>query len=149
MKNTFVYDGGEYKRAIGYDEDWNKNDYLITTADGGIISTVSDLLLWDKAFFGDKIISEESKQEMCKSNKLEDGTVINYGFGWDIGPEFEYLQGKDKNVVSHTGGLAGFAAYNQYDTKNNLYVILLSNQKRPELINLRDDINKELYKNVE
>jgi CubicO group peptidase (beta-lactamase class C family) len=80
---------------------------------------------------------------------LNNEKTIKYGFGWNIGFDklslFEHLLGKGENVVSHTGGLSGFGAYNQYDTKDDLYVILLSNQLRPELMNLINDINKALY----
>jgi CubicO group peptidase (beta-lactamase class C family) len=61
MKNTIVFDGKNYDRAIGYDENWKINDYLITSADGGIISTVEDLYLWDKALMENKILSAKAR----------------------------------------------------------------------------------------
>lgn len=154
MNNTFVYNGNEHKRAIGYDENGNKNDYLITTADGGILSTADDLLKWDIALTDNKIITNESKNKMIEPLALNNGEVNHYGFGWDLNSNsstsvFNLLFGNNKNdkIVSHTGALAGFAAYNQYDTDKDIYFIILSNQKRPELFNLKDDVNKALYKN--
>ena len=47
-------------------------------------SNTDDLILWNKAIFGSKILSKESKQEMFESQKLKDGTATNYGFGWEI-----------------------------------------------------------------
>ena len=159
MTNTFVYQGEESKRAIGYDETWIKNDYLITTADGGILSTLEDLYLWDKALSENKILSTKSKNLIFKPSKLENGEIINYGFGWEINVNnennslFHSLFSKflknpenDNKVVSHTGSLASFGAYNQYDVNNDYYIILLSNQLRPELMNLINDLNKDLYK---
>ena len=67
----------------------------------------------------------------------------------DIGNEgisvFDYITGKYKDRGSHAGWLASFGAYNQHDLKKGYYVILLSNQIRPELITLIEDINRELY----
>jgi len=139
MKNTFVNDGITTDRAIGYDENWNQNDYLMTTADGGLMSTVEDIYLWDKALFENKLLSVESKELMFKPSTLNNGKKVNYGFGWDINEN-------NNKIVSHTGWLASFGAYNQIDWETGYFLILLSNQIRPELMNLINDINKELYK---
>jgi CubicO group peptidase (beta-lactamase class C family) len=139
MKQTFVYDGLDYDRAIGYEENWTKNDYLMTTGDGGIVSTVLDLYSWDKALFSNKILNETSKQLMFEPTKLTNSDVIFYGFGWDISEE-------NKNIVSHTGWLASFAAYNQFDKKDGYFFVILSNQIRSELIDLLNEINSVLYK---
>ncbi len=150
MNNTFIYDGKSYKRAIGYDETMNINDYLITTADGGMLSTIEDLLLWDKALSKNTLLSKESKNRMYMPIELENGELVNYGFGWELGESqvsvFSHLFGKTKSIVSHTGGLAGFASYNQCDTNNDIYYIILSNQRRPELFNLKEDVHKAFYK---
>jgi CubicO group peptidase (beta-lactamase class C family) len=138
MKNTFVNDGTEFERAIGYDEKWNINDYLMSTADGGLISTAQDLYLWDKALFENKLLKVENKELMFKPVILDSGKIINYGYGWDINEN-------NNNIVSHTGWLASFGAYNQIDSKTGYFLILLSNQIRPELMDLIHDINTELY----
>lgn len=149
MHNTFLNDGNIYNRAVGYDENLNVKDYLVTTADGGMFSTLEDLFLWDKALSGNSILTEESKNRMYSPMQLDNGEFVNYGFGWELGENqkslFSHLFGKSKKIVSHAGGLAGFAAYNQYDTENDLYFIILSNQLRPELFGLKDDVHKALY----
>jgi len=160
MKNTFAYNGNKIKRAIGYDENRDENDFLITSADGCILSTVNDLALWNKALFGDKILTNASREIMFESRKTEDGTDINYGLGWEINNigkssslfniiiskcgkgENDY---KNKYIVSHTGNISSFGAYNQYDTVNDISVILLTNQVNPALINLIGEINSEIY----
>ncbi|MCG6187984.1 serine hydrolase domain-containing protein [Maribellus maritimus] len=139
MKKTFVYDGKNYDRAIGYDEDWNKSDYLMSTGDGGIISTVNDLYAWDKALFENKILTRESKNLMFAPTKLENGCDKYYGLGWDISEE-------NNDVVSHTGNLASFGAYNQYDNTEGYFFVILSNQIRPELIDLLNEVDGVLYK---
>ena len=135
MKQTFLYDGKSYNRAIGYDLTWKKNDYLMTTADGGILSTINDVYLWDKSLSENSILSQETEKLMFQPTKLKNGEIINYGLGWKI----------NNNIVSHTGSLASFGAYNQYDIENDIYIILFSNQLRPELLDLIDDINDDLY----
>lgn len=138
MENSFVNDNKEYNRAIGYDEQWNRNDYLISTGDGGIISTVLDLYLWDKALYNNTILTSESKNLMFEPFTLNNGETVNYGFGWAINKE-------NRNIVYHTGWLASFGAYNQFDNETGYFLIVLSNQIRPELMDLINDINKELY----
>ena len=77
--------------------------------------------------------------------------------GWDINSDNKSLMsiiinnvlGKDSErkskIVSHTGNLASFGAYNQYDTENGYFIILLSNRILPELMDLINDINRKLY----
>lgn len=139
MSNTFCNDDTALDRAIGYDENWNKNDFLMTTGDGGLISNIEDLYIWDRALFDNKLLSVESKDLMFKPLILNSGETINYGFGWEINED-------NNNIAAHTGWLASFGAYNQIDLETAYFVILLSNQIRPELMNLINDINKELYK---
>jgi len=138
MNHTFVNAGEECERAIGYDDNWNKNDYVIETADGGIISCASDLYLWDKALIENLILSKKSKELMFEETKLVSGKIINYGLGWDIKED-------NSNIVSHTGWLASFGAYNQCDIENGQFIILLSNRIRPELMGLLNEINENLY----
>lgn len=138
MNHSFVNEGKAFDRAIGYDEEWNKNDYLMTTGDGGLISTTEDLYLWDKALFRNKIISSDSRDKMFNPLILKNAKTIHYGYGWDINEN-------NPNIVSHTGWLASFAAYNQFDKETGYFIILLSNQIRPELMDLITDINGELY----
>lgn len=138
MKSTFVNNGKEINRAIGYDENWNQNDYLMTTADGGIISNVEDLYLWDKALFEHNLLNVDNQELMFMSTKLNNEKIVNYGFGWDI----KDINGK---IASHTGWLASFGAYNQFDSETGYFFILLSNQIRPELMDLINEINGELY----
>lgn len=149
MKNTFVYQNNDCPKATGYNLNWKTDEYFASTADGGIISSIDDMQLWDNSIRNNSILSFESQKMMFSPVQLEDGSIKNNGFGWEIGLNqislFEHLTGKYKGIVSHTGGLASFGAYNQYDTKTGLHIILLSNQRRPELLNLIHEINSVIY----
>lgn len=76
---------------------------------------------------------------MTVYTKLNDKKIGDYGFAWDINET-------NNKIVSHTGWLASFGAYNQIDLQTGYYLILLSNQIRPEVMDLINEINKELYK---
>lgn len=138
MKNTFLYQGEELDRAIAYNPDWSINDFLITTANGGMMSTIEDMYKWDKALMEDKLLTKGSKESIFEPTVLISGDVINQGFGWQISDD-------NKNIVSHTGWLAAFGAYNQVDLENGYFIIILSNQIRPELMDLINEVNGVIY----
>ena len=50
---------------------------------------------------------------MFKPVILNSGKSVKYGFGWDINEN-------NDNIVSHTGWLASFGAYNQIDSETGL-----------------------------
>lgn len=149
MKNTFVYDGKDHNLARGYKVNWEINEYFAKTSDGGLVSNIDDLSLWNISLTNNAIIKAETKRLMFAPAELENGNIINNGFGWQIGIDaislFEHLSGKYNGIVSHTGGLSSFGSYNQYDSNTGLCIILLSNQIRPELMDLINELNKELY----
>lgn len=138
MRHTLLNDGKRHTRAYGYDTSWVRNDFLMSTADGGILSTIRDIYLWDKALFENRIIPQELKLLMFQPYVLDNGTIVFYGFGWDI-------DAINRTIASHTGWLASFGAYNQIDNRKGYFLILLSNQIRPQLLNLINEINSELY----
>jgi len=138
MKNTFVFNGNRKSIASAYDENWNLKEKFISTADGGIISNIHDLLIWDRALSNNEILSDKSKKVMFEQSTLENGEKVNYGLGW-------HINGENKNILFHAGKIATFGAYNQYDKGNDYYVILLTNRILPNLMKMLGDINKELY----
>jgi CubicO group peptidase (beta-lactamase class C family) len=63
----------------------------------GLFSNVGDLVRWDAALRGEKLLSEASKREMWTPVRLNDGETAPYGFGWEV----DRLDGR--LVVYHTG----------------------------------------------
>lgn len=149
MNNTFVYYDSARSIAKGYDLEWNINEFFISTANGGIISCVDDLQKWNKALSNNTLIREETTEMMFKPAILKDGKITNKGYGWETGvlqlSLSDHLMKTYKNVVSHTGSISSYGAYNQFDSNNGQYIILLSNQIRPELIDLITEVNQTLY----
>jgi CubicO group peptidase (beta-lactamase class C family) len=56
-----------------------------TLGAGGIVSTIADMIKWDQALYGEKLLPWETLDKVWKSGKLNDGRKTNYGFGWSMG----------------------------------------------------------------
>jgi len=82
---------------------------------------VDDLLLFDQALYGDKLIRQETLREAYDTTGLPHGRSFVYGFGWHIEAD------STGNIVSHNGGIAGFRAHLWRDLNNQNTLIILSN----------------------
>lgn len=92
-----------------------------TFAAGGIVSTTSDLLLWDESFYDDKILSKKARAEAFSPYLLANGTSTNYGLGWDVG----YY--KDIQFIRHGGAIGGFLSEAVRIPSEHMYIVILSN----------------------
>ena len=72
---------------------------------GAIYSTVGDLVRWNEAIFGGKVLSEQSMEQAFTAAKLNDGEATTYGYGWAISEDRGLKQ------ISHNGGLDGFQSH--------------------------------------
>jgi len=106
-------------RAAGYDKlitgEFKRNIFRVppANADGGIETTVLDLLKFDQALYGTSLLNEESKQKMW-TPLLDD-----YAYCWEIRNEY------DNFITSHGGGAPGVnAAFRRYTTDRYTLVIL-------------------------
>ncbi len=111
-----IDDNGNYERVEFPDPDLN--------AGAGLVFSAYDLLLFDKAFVNNKIISKESKEKMLKPFELADKSLSPYGYGWFIqkynGYTLVWHYGLQPNAYS---GL-----YLKVLEKNLTLVILANNQ---------------------
>lgn len=125
------------KRASGYDNEYDKggekfNENETVNAEpisfihwhsaGAIVSTVHDLFLWNRAIRNNKLISEENKIKAFTNYQLKDGKHTNYGYGWAI----EDINGISS--IEHNGGTMGFRTTIIYLPKEDVFVVVLSNQ---------------------
>lgn len=137
MESTTVYkyvvgkDPQMPNRVFGYKTELNGKDrtyhdihYLnYVQGDGGMYSTLNDLLKWDRALYTDKLISQETLKEAFTPGKLNNGEETNYGFGW-----FIEKSASDKKAVFHSGGWVGFGTYIYREIEeNNCFIILTNN----------------------
>jgi len=98
---------------------------------GNVISTVADLLAFDRALYGTKLLRQSTLQEAFTPTRLTNGefastgwknTAAYYGLGWMILQDSTY--GK---VVFHTGGISGAVTAFIRNVTRDQTVIVLNN----------------------
>lgn len=141
MQGTLVHDHTRPDvphRATGYAPDENGSGYSLDNDDplngivgsGGVYSTLNDLYRWDQALYGDTLVGRAALEEAFTLARLNDGTLIDYGFGWRI----EEHEGHRR--VRHGGSWVGFRTHIARCPQERFTVIILSN---------RADMNPEEY----
>jgi CubicO group peptidase (beta-lactamase class C family) len=110
-------------RAIGYSK-MSDSDYTVETenefpafSDGGLYSTVQDMLKYDTALRENRLLSKENKEIMLTVTPPAE----NYALGW------EKLIFKGDEYVGHIGGCPGFAADYKSFPKDQILIVVLSN----------------------
>nr|MBA3240428.1 beta-lactamase family protein [Acidobacteriota bacterium] len=113
-------------RAAGYE--WEDGalvgrDYDLTDvfSAGAIVSTVRDLVKWDAALGGERLLKKSSLERIWTPTRLNDGREHPYALGWYV----ETLRGHRR--VRHNGQTAGFAASFARYHEDRLTVIVLCN----------------------
>lgn len=142
MKNTFDYHRFEYNTiekniALGYiysdslkqrerpeilsnhrEVIWSNGIY----GSGHIHTTTSDLLKWDRALYNEKFISESDLNLMFQPTLLNDGNIINYGFGW-------WIIDKENigKIIYHAGNSNRFETHFERHLESDKTIIILQN----------------------
>ncbi|GAA3408005.1 serine hydrolase domain-containing protein [Paenibacillus hodogayensis] len=89
--------------------------YFVTQSGGGsLYSTVGDLLLWDRALYGETVLKQSSITKLFAPN------LDNYGYGWSYRP-------KKGNVVVHNGSGSGYSTFIYRKLDSQDLVVVLSN----------------------
>jgi len=121
MKDTGInyLDDVIENRATGYDKmitgNFKRNIFSVppANADGGLETTVLDMLKFDQALYGTSLVSEDSKKKMF-TPLLDD-----YGYCWGIRNEYGNF------ITGHGGGAPGVsAAFRRYTTDRYTLVVL-------------------------
>ena len=103
LGHIYVKERKQYVRA----DSFPSSNYTIWLGNrkgpGRISSTAQDLLKWDRALYGNKLVSQLTLKEAFTPMKLQDGSLSYYGFGWML--LTDNAQGK---VVYHTGDNPGY-----------------------------------------
>jgi CubicO group peptidase (beta-lactamase class C family) len=146
MKDT-GYDHYEtliQKRASGYEKtiDGYRNapylDMSIPYAAGSLYSTVDDLNLWDQALYKDTLLSAQSKALMYKP------FLKDYAYGWVVVNASFKQNDQAVQVITHGGGINGFATnIARYPNQKNLIVLLDNTGQNVD--GLTETIAKILY----
>ncbi len=98
-----------------------------TGAAGGLYSTASDLVKWDLALIGGRVLKPESLKLMTSPRTLKDGSISNYGCGLRIGHPDGRL------VLSHSGVAHGFTAQNAILPESRSAVVMILNFDAPQV----------------
>jgi CubicO group peptidase (beta-lactamase class C family) len=116
------------QRAAGYslkDGKIQNSKYLDMTvpyAAGSLYSTVDDLLRWERALFGKKLLSAAS---LAKMTTPGDQGKKDYAFGLLVTKKGSHLE------IQHGGGIHGFNAQLTYLPESDYVVVALSNLNGP------------------
>jgi CubicO group peptidase (beta-lactamase class C family) len=125
MRNTGYGKSSEvavkgYTRSA--DGDWSAGEIIgLDTLGGfgGIYSTLDDMLIWSRAFFGGKVVSQPSMNAMFADNEY------NYGFGWRFAPKY------GRRLIWHTGNGSSHAAIFDRFPDDDLTVVVMTNNTSP------------------
>ena len=90
-----------------------------TKGDGGIASTIDDLLKWEQALTAGKLVSAKTLAEAFVPARVEEGTST-YAFGWNV------AQRNGDTLVWHTGNSGGQRAFLGRRIGDRITVIILT-----------------------
>jgi len=91
----------------------------IATGAGGYVSTVDDLLKWDRALNTGSLVRASTFAEALKPAKVAEGTTT-YGFGWNV------AERNGDTYRWHTGNDAGQRAFLGRRLRDRITVIILT-----------------------
>jgi len=138
MNHTLAYEKGKNEvphRAYGHtkqDSGWKETDQSPTSAvlgDGGIYTSIDDLVKWDRALRKNTLLSAAEMQialtpvqPTSGPPQFSDGKAVSYGFGWFLDPYNGHKR------MWHDGGTIGFRTTIQRFPDDNLTIIVLANR---------------------
>lgn len=108
-------------------------------ATAGMYATTGDLYLFDQALSSDKLLLEETREQMYTPQYAEDGSGGEYGLGWQLS---EY---QGHRIVGHTGVINGFHAYLGRYIDDRVTIILLSNIETEDLQDIVTDLERIIF----
>jgi CubicO group peptidase (beta-lactamase class C family) len=92
---------------------------------GSICSTAWDLVAWNRALHGGKILSPSSYKEITTPGTLNDGTPVRYAKGLAV----HEIAGH--RVIDHGGGIPGFLSESAYFPDDDAIIVVLINTGGP------------------
>lgn len=144
MVNTHYYDDlfvVVKNRATGYSPRKGGGFVPVSINNGtvgpaGVLTTVEDLLLWDRNFYQNKLGRGDQGliDLVLTPDKLNDGTQLQYAFGL-----FHYKY-KGLVPVGHDGGFFGFKTSMNRFPEQRLTVICLCNSRNAPMDTLADQV---------
>lgn len=127
-------------RALGYTPDSGKflpTDQSVTSAtlgDGGVYTSVDDLIRWDAALAHATLLDRAHLAQATTSATLTDGSATGYGFGWYV----DRYRGRLRHW--HHGETSGFRNFIVRFPDDGLTVVILTNRSTGDLNPVADRI---------
>jgi CubicO group peptidase (beta-lactamase class C family) len=118
----YAKNSGKYEDAINWDMSW-------AGGAGSIYSTVDDLMKWNQALYGGRVLNEKSFDSAITPVVLKNGEQPPMRYGYGLG--LSKFRGED--IIGHSGGLHGFVTQLNYYPKEKLTVVMFSNNAEPEV----------------
>jgi len=118
----YAKNGDKYVEALNWDMSW-------AGGAGSLYSTVDDLLKWNQALYGGKVLSEKSLAAALTPVVLKNGEQPGTRYGYGLA--FNTFRGEE--IVGHSGGLHGFLTQLSYYPKEKLTVVMFTNTNQPEI----------------
>ncbi len=143
----YVYDSTSNKMEIAYNVPTNNFVSWLGGfyGDGSVVSTIGDLLKWDKALYEGKVIKPENIEKAMSVTVLNNGSNAeawgaSYGLGWLL-----YDSSNFGKVQTHSGGQPGYSSRLTRCPDKQLTIILLSNMSIPEFwkLNLLNELERQ------
>lgn len=132
-----------YTYAKGVNSELPRYDMSWGGSAGALASTASDLVKWDGAFFGGKVISPANVTVATTppqgismgmhSGNTQSQIASGYGFGWVIGKD------EGRKIIWHNGGIVGARTMNATFPADGLEIVVLTNATTadPEVVALK------------
>jgi CubicO group peptidase (beta-lactamase class C family) len=145
MASTLAYEKGKNEvpnRAYGHTPQgsaWRETDQSSTSAtlgDGGVYTSLADLVHWDNALQNHTLLSEKDMQPALtavhpsSAPPQQNGHPVSYGFGWYVDP----YRGHPR--MWHYGETVGFRTSIQRFPADHLTVVVLCNRADLSAIDL-------------
>jgi CubicO group peptidase (beta-lactamase class C family) len=141
MNSTFVLTSPADKTADvarGFDRNGGTDDFQgMETGDGGVYSTVNDLLRFDQALYDDTLLRQDTLALAFTPAQVREGSTT-YGFGWNIVRDTSGLK------VWHQGNTAGFRAFIERRLSSRTTVIMLTNGGDTNRMAINEEIQRIL-----
>lgn len=137
MKTTVAFEEGKStvaNRAFGHSLKngvWIQTDQSMTSAvlgDGGIYTNVEEYSKWVKALWSNKFISSAKQKRAWDKTVLDNGTIIDYGYGWHV----EDFRGITHPY--HDGSSIGFRNSAGLYPDRKLMIVVLTNRNEHDPI---------------
>ena len=134
------------ERASGY-VPGNDGEYKISMTtlnmigDGGIFTSINDMKKWDDAYYERSILSNEFWEMMTTQGVLNEGEIIDYASGLDIG-EYNGLK-----TISHGGAFVGYRAEFMRFPEQKVSIAIFANRGDVNPTNLAYQVADVILKN--